>query len=311
MTYSLNVLKKNLGAKIGEVNLSIIGYCDDLIILSPIARHVEILLKACERFANIWKMEFNAKKSVSLVMGDTIFDTIPFEINGNALPEVDNFIYLGLPLGKSIRFDYFDEKMKKVERSFYSLYGLGCKPRHLSPHSIAFIYKQYCQSIFRYGLECLYLPDYKLNEYNVRQNILLKQSIGLSKFSVSTPLLNVLNVERITELYCKHKLYFFKQIMINDLTEKVFLELQNHYKNRKSPKTSFIKQLVNVDLQVGFYTSTECVKKSIKIISEKFKCKNIGLCDSVNYVLKELDLNKCIDDAYNNARKILSLLLYN
>ncbi len=47
------------------------------------------------------------------------------------------------------------------DRSFYSLNGLGCKPRQLSPHSIAFVYKQYCQSIFRYGLECLYLTDKK------------------------------------------------------------------------------------------------------------------------------------------------------
>jgi hypothetical protein len=34
---------------------------------------------------------------------------------------------------------------------------------------------------------------------------MLKQAIGFSKFAVSTPLLNVLKVEKITEVYLKQK----------------------------------------------------------------------------------------------------------
>ncbi len=45
--------------------------------------------------------------------------------------------------------------MSKVERAFYSLYGIGCKPHALNPKTIAFLYKQFCQSIFRYGLDNL------------------------------------------------------------------------------------------------------------------------------------------------------------
>ena len=303
-------LSQNIGAKIGDSNLSIIGYCDDLILLSPVAKHIELLLKTCELFANKWKMEFNAKKSVSLVMGKGIVENPAFKISGVELPEVDNFTYLGLCISKSLNFDYFDEKMKKVERSFYSLHSLGCKPRHLSPHSIGFVYKQYCQSIFKYGLECLYLPDYKLKEYNIRQNILLKHSIGLSKHSVSTPLLNVLKVEKISEIYCKYKLFFYKQLMMNGLTRNVFNELKEHYANKICPKTSYIKQLANVDLQVGFSTSMECIKKSLFILSEKFKCKNQGLCDSLNFVLNELHDHRLNDDIYNKTRHTLSLLLY-
>jgi len=104
-----------------------------------------------------------------------------FRLKGISLPTVDSFLYLGLPVSKTTKFDFFDEKFRKVEKAFYSLNGLGCKPQNLSPFSIGFIYKQYCQSIFSYGLECMYLPAYKQNEYNIRQNILIKQSIGLSE----------------------------------------------------------------------------------------------------------------------------------
>ena len=49
-------------------------------------------------------------------------------------------------------------------------YFLVFRPGHLSPYNIAFIYKQFRQSIFRYRL-----PGYKLKEFDERQNILLKK----------------------------------------------------------------------------------------------------------------------------------------
>ena len=112
--------------------------------------------------------------------------------------------------------------MKKVERAFYSLYSLGCKPGNLSAKTKEFIHKQFCKSILRYGLESLYLTNYKLREYDIWQNIILKQSIGISKYSHTTALINVLNVERIEEIYIKHKVYFLKQIQTYTLTSEIY-----------------------------------------------------------------------------------------
>jgi hypothetical protein len=49
---------------------------------------------------------------------------------------------------------------------------------------------------------------------------MIKQAIGLSKFAVSTPLLNALRVEKISEVYLKQKIYFFKQIMLNNMIKQ-------------------------------------------------------------------------------------------
>jgi hypothetical protein len=303
-------LGKELGAKIKNSNLSIIGYCDDLIIMSPVAEHAHILLKECEEFAKKWKLEFNAKKSVSLKFGKCVDDP-DFAINGNVLPKVQKITYLGLPLSVQQSYDYFDEKMKKVEKAFFSLYGLGCKPRHLSPFSIAFIYKQYCQSIIRYGMECLYLPASKLKEYNMRQSLLLKQAVGLSKYAVSTPLLNVLKVEKISEIYMKHKLFFYKQLMHNNLTKEVLQYLQDFYLTAKASKHSFTTQLTNVDRQVGFTCSVEAGKTYLEKIENLFKCRNDGLCDTLLFHLNELDRNKSCDTKYSETRNTIAGLLYN
>ena len=50
------------------------------------------------------------------------------------LPKEEGIIYLGLPIGNNEYKKLFVEKnFKKAEKSFYSLYGLGCKPYTLNP----------------------------------------------------------------------------------------------------------------------------------------------------------------------------------
>jgi hypothetical protein len=304
-------LSKNIGAHIGGENLSVIGYCDDLILLSPNAKHMEILLGICVKFAEKWKLEFNAKKSVYMSVGKN-FENFSFEIKGKKLPVVEEFTYLGLPIKKKNEYtEFFDAKFRKVEKSFYSLYGLGCRPKYLHPKSTAFVYKQYCQSTFTYGLECLYLPSQNINQYNIRQNIMLKQSIGLSKYALSTPLLNVLKIKKISELYFKYKLIFYKQIMANSLTKKVFYALENLYKDKNIPKFSFLKQINLVNLQIGFACSLETYDKSIETLSSVFCEKNIEMCARVSRLLDKMDSDKKDEVLWSQARQELSLLLYN
>ena len=84
-------------------------------------------------------------------------------------PHKDLFIYIGLPVGDDkFVLNYFEEKMSKAERSFYSLRGLACKPSDMSPNSIAFLFKQFCQPIIKYGFENLYLSESKLRLLNIR-----------------------------------------------------------------------------------------------------------------------------------------------
>ena len=74
--------------------------------------------------------------------------------------------------------------MTKSEKAFYSLRGLGCKLSGLNPRALAFIYKQFCQSIIRYGLEIINLSNSRLRLLNIRQNILIKKCLGLIIFTV-------------------------------------------------------------------------------------------------------------------------------
>ena len=52
-------LSQNIGALVGSLNLSIIMYADDIILISSIDNHLQTLLSICEQFASKWYIKFN------------------------------------------------------------------------------------------------------------------------------------------------------------------------------------------------------------------------------------------------------------
>ena len=139
---------------------------------------------------------------------------------------------------------------------------------------------------------------------------MLKQAIGLSKFALSTPLLNSLRVEKITEVYMKQKLYFYKQIMSNSLSKEAFTYLNEFYPKNKAPKESFVKQLELVNRQIRFSISLETYRKAINDLSDLFLCEN-GESESVSFLLHKMDENKNNEIEWQTHRNSLSVLLYN
>ncbi|CAF0708282.1 unnamed protein product [Brachionus calyciflorus] len=51
-----------IGCRI-RINASIIGYCDDIVLLSPTKYNLQILLKMCGVFGRLWRINFNPTKS--------------------------------------------------------------------------------------------------------------------------------------------------------------------------------------------------------------------------------------------------------
>ncbi|RNA16151.1 hypothetical protein BpHYR1_002428 [Brachionus plicatilis] len=105
------------------------------------------------------EVTINAKKS-SILKWTKYCNDIEFSLGELKIPE-----HKSLPIGdQNFVNSFVDEKMISVEKSLYSLYHLGCKPRHMAPEMIGFLYKQYCQSILRYSMENLFISESKLNE---------------------------------------------------------------------------------------------------------------------------------------------------
>ena len=294
----------NVGALLGEWNVSALAYCDDIILLSPVKSHMNQLLQACFDYANDWKIQFNTNKSISYSLN------IPtesfFEVNGVKIPKTEyGFVYLGIPIGKyEFKLEHFKEKFSKVEKAFYSLRGIGCKFGMLSPGSIAFIYKQYCQSICTYGMETLYLDNSFLNSLNVRQNILINNAIGLESRCKTSELLFNLNVSQINHIYNNHKIFGYKQMLFNELTNPVFFWLKAYYEKTKLHcKESMFSQLSNVEDLCKTKIEMGKLNDTLEKLKNWYAPNDMQLSEHVADLLNRYDTN-----TFTSSR-LLSMLL--
>ena len=48
-----------IAAKIGKINVSIIAYCDDVILMSPTIKHLNTLLEICYEYSVEWKLQYS------------------------------------------------------------------------------------------------------------------------------------------------------------------------------------------------------------------------------------------------------------
>jgi hypothetical protein len=252
-------------------------------------------------------MEFNASKSIYTNFGTSAVEK-DIVMGEKPIPFSENFLYLGMPIGnRGFKENFIEDGFRRVEKCFYSLYGLGCKAGLLNPYTIGYIYKQYCQSVFKYGLELCFLSNKTQKELNKRQNILIRRAIGLGQYTKMKPILKCLNVESIEQIYALHKFYFLKQVKKNELSSKLFNFLEDYYnKSRKPVNDSFHKQLT-----IAFSLSNSQADVIVNDAKEAIvKIKSIynvepGLTDSINYIIASLDREGRI----NQNLDILNMLL--
>ncbi len=88
-----------------------------------------------------------------------------------------------------------------------------------------------------YGLEIFNFSNGTINELNIRQNILIKHSIGLEKFVKTTPLFSALRIKSIKYLVYQHKL---NKTKINEKLSEHFT-----YQNDGMGSVDTIKTILN------------------------------------------------------------------
>ena len=170
----------NVGAMLGKSNVCCLAYCDDLLLLSPVKNQMDQLLKTCFDFAYEWKIRFNTEKSISYSLRRP--EGAYFYFDGTSIPSTDvGFIYLRMPIGThEFSQSHFETKFKSLEKAYYSLRGIGCRYGMSSPRSMAFIDKQFCQSILaRFALLVLPCPSVRLSvcRFIFQANIFLLRAI--------------------------------------------------------------------------------------------------------------------------------------
>ena len=147
-----------------------------------------------------------------------------------------------------------------------------------------------------------------LNELNSTQATLIKMNLTLSKYALSTPILNALRIESIKHLYIKFKILFLKQIKLIPFTHSILDFLCEYYNQNTCPEQSFINQIHEASqlLQIDIFNTFPLV--AIKKLNEYFQDTDAELISKILNLCTMMFQNKQQHGFY---REILARILYN
>ena len=278
----------NIGALIDSSNTSIIGYADDLTLISPNDEQLQILLDKCTEYGLKWRIKFNPNKSHIISFGKQNWPDRIFYLNNKKVNETESIRYLGVDINNRLDYDSdMCEKFKKVQKLVFSLSFLGLKPLDLNPNLQAFIYKTYCFSTFVYGLETTTINKKTRDYINVLQNNLIRQMIGLNKFCHISKIRKAINIYNFESIYLLSKLSFINTVFNNEICVNILLYLIEDMNVNKSTK-SFKNYLI---LLKNEFKTEPCqiimrpLKYKEKLIDKLNSTTEDGILDSIKYCL--------------------------
>jgi hypothetical protein len=282
-----------LGAMFLEIVMCILGFCDDISLLSPIIEDLQKLLNICGNYGNNWGIEFNLPKCQFTVFGSNRFNNTILLLNNLPLAYTQIFKYLGIDFTYDLNMsNFFIEKFIKVKNSYFSLNAFGFKPGGISPFTQAYVYKTFCISRILYGLEIMNLNKKTINTLNLNQNTIVRYMTGLSKHSHVSIVLKALKLFSFQELYHYMKFIFVKNLKNNNICSKIFEYLQtSSYRNRPGTK-SFIGAFKNA---CKFINQNESyVIENITSIISTFKtnCREMEMNDENELIVNCLQNNQ-------------------
>jgi hypothetical protein len=77
--------QSDYGYYLNQFKTTILGYCDDLILMASSLSHMQILLDKCQNYSEKWNIKFNANKSKAINAGLKISDDLDIHLFINHL----------------------------------------------------------------------------------------------------------------------------------------------------------------------------------------------------------------------------------
>ena len=293
-----------LGAHIGNILMNIIGFCDDITLLSPCFKEMQLLLNICENYGFKWSIDFNTSKCLFIVFGTQRFNNEQLFLNNQPLVFTPNFKYLGLCFNYRLNMSqFFIDKFKQVRKSFFSLHMMGFRAGGINPRLQANVYKSFCLSKILYGLEIMHIKKSALKTINIGQNSILKFFLGLNKSCHTSEVLSQLKIFNIYQLNIYMKIIFLKNLKHS----KISLQIYEHISSvkRKKQSLSFINDINEICLKMQ--TTKENLLLNAQMFASTFKSNCFTNEDNVQNELIDICLNNYYDFKF---RRQLNFILF-
>ena len=196
-----------LGCHIISLFLACILYADDLCLITPSRSAMQQLLDICQTYCSEYCLNFNSKKSKTLLFGPSLKTSVqPLTLNCATIDFVDNWKYLGTTVvaGKNLSFTSHDD-LHSFYRSTNSIL-----PFLKSPNELVLMQLLYsvCVPTLTYAADVKVLSASEMNSCNVALNNAIRRIFSYQRWESTRSLRQQLNYPNIYEIFESRRIRF-------------------------------------------------------------------------------------------------------
>ena len=200
--------KSGVGCHISNYFIASILYADDVCLLAPCRKAIQVLLDICAKYACSWCILYNERKSKLMYFGKSFesFSCAPILLNGVPLEFVHEWKYLGVLLksGKSSTCS-----SRKSRCSFYrsanSILNVLNGPSEIVQMKLLY---STCVPIVTYASDVITFPCKEMQSLHVAVNDAIRKIFSYNRWESIRTLRESLGYFSITEIFAKRKRSF-------------------------------------------------------------------------------------------------------
>ena len=147
----------NVGCHVRDVFVSILLYADDMALLAPSLRGLQLLLNACEQYCRDWDISLNHKKTKNIAFGKGVSNLCPLFLDGSKIEWVPTWKYLGVTVQSHRRFNCcINERLKAFYRSLNAIVRIEGRSNELVMLQLL---ESHCIPILTYAIDVIHVAD--------------------------------------------------------------------------------------------------------------------------------------------------------
>ena len=207
-------------------NYNVFTYADDLLIASTTAMGLQLLIDKAVHYMNEHGLKFNPQKTKCSIYGRNPFNITPqWDIEGNYLEIEKGILYLGTTLNANNSNNHVNKRIKSARQTFYSLQSAGLKYQGVSPETAMIVFCTAVESTLVYGCVSVFFSrknQIALDMLDRLQSKLIKCVLGLPKNCRTTPLMQALRINPVSERIKLQSLDLIRALIMTSSGSKSF-----------------------------------------------------------------------------------------
>jgi hypothetical protein len=233
------ISKMKVGIKVGRLSIDIIGYADDILLVSNIKSNVQKMLDKVEQYCNMYEIKVNGDKTVLLIFNKWCTRSkkelnedgtnLTLTLQNIKLVESFSLKYLGMEITTDLtNKKHIDTRCDKALKAMSMIKAKGLGDAQIHAHTKSEMYKTFVMPILTYGLDLLTINKKEHNQLRITESNIVKNLLNVRSSCRSKPIMAALKIEQIDRRLIKMKLSLMKRLKENHYTNVVLMECKKN-----------------------------------------------------------------------------------